>query len=291
MTHMRTVARLTFVGGLGLCVSTSTTFAAGCFEQALGDSKYPIERLLTELNRTEESLAPRSRSLPTERSATRLHLPGHESNISVTDRGFRSYANRLELRAAHLKPQHGRPRDILDVGAGWSDFVDVVSDHFGAKAIAADYSYGEIPKKALTSDILPLFKERRFFVDARKMQFPDESFDLVVSNTMLNWFFFGSDTPSASRIDQGFEILQEMFRVTKRGGEIRSTDIPAFRSTNLHHRESLSEYLKHNPDLLEVVDYYEKKLRDFLESHENSIEIEFPKPDGYGYLTRIVRKK
>lgn len=195
----------------------------------------------------------------------KIRIEGQENEISVTERGFASYVYRLELNFQQMMSLKGKR--ILDIGAGRSDFVDVANSSFGTKAVAVDPLYATYPIDGFDLKKLKIYKKTRLPMDARKLGFPDKSIDLIVSNTMLNWFFFGSHSPTKLRIDNGIQILEELIRVTKPGGEIRTTDLP-----NPHPPKGLEVFASQG----EPWEYYQKQMDELLKKHHQKVTIEYP---------------
>jgi SAM-dependent methyltransferase len=70
------------------------------------------------------------------------------------------------------------PRDVLEVGAGWGDLAVRVRDTVGARVTATD----------LSARMTHLLRQRHLDTvraDAQRLPFPDDSFDVVVANSML----------------------------------------------------------------------------------------------------------
>lgn len=161
---------------------------------------------------------------------------GQPAGIAFTSSDFQTYRRHLGLARDFAQRQQGRR--VLDVGAGLSDFVDVLADEHGAEAYAIDVAYGELDLSGLSADCVELFHRRRLPMDATRILFPSNFFDLVVSHGLLRWFFL--DEPEAApgegsaaatgearlRIRRGMQILGQMVRVVAPGGEVRTTDFP-----------------------------------------------------------------
>jgi len=173
---------------------------------------------------------------------------------------------------------------VLDVGAGFSNFVDILNEHFDIDAVAIDIAYDAYNPTNVSKECMELFWRRHFTMDARDIQFPNGYFDRVVSFKLLNWFFFGSGDPSKERIDNGFKILDEMIRVTKAGGEVQ---LSPFRTP-----EEMKDWptAKKNP---EIMRYYQAKLNQFIERHKGYAEIEMDDPidDGLAIIKILKRRK
>ena len=70
------------------------------------------------------------------------------------------------------------PRDVLEVGAGWGDLAVRIRDTIGARVTATD----------LSARMTHLLRQRQLDTvraDAQQVPFPDDSFDVVVANSML----------------------------------------------------------------------------------------------------------
>jgi hypothetical protein len=154
---------------------------------------------------------------------------GQPAEVDVTGYDFRAYIDNLDFDRNFAKDyRHGR---VLDVGAGWSDFVDVMADRYDAEAYAIDIAYG-IDVSELSEECRELFYRRRIAMDAHRIQFPSNFFDLVVSHELLGVFFFFDASEAKDRhtnrqrIQRGMDIVAEMIRVANPEGEIRVTSFP-----------------------------------------------------------------
>lgn len=152
---------------------------------------------------------------------------GQPDAIDFTGNDFSTYQINLGLSSALAASYTGRR--VLDVGAGLSDFVDVMADRFDADAVAIDVAYAEIDLSGLSTECVDLFHQRRFAMDATRILFPSNYFDLVVSHSLLRWFFLvdpATEEDVRLRIQRGMSIVGQMVRVLDAGGEIRTTDFP-----------------------------------------------------------------
>lgn len=101
-----------------------------------------------------------------------------------------------------------RPRDVLEVGAGWGDLAVRIRDTVGARVTATD----------LSSRMTTLLLERELpvaRVDARRLPFADDGFDAVLANAML---YHLPDPAVAAR---------EFARVLRSGGPLVATTFGA----------------------------------------------------------------
>jgi SAM-dependent methyltransferase len=160
----------------------------------------------------------------------RVSLPGQAgqpAEIDFTSNDFATYKRNLGLGGDFGSALLGKR--VLDVGAGLSDFVDVLTDTYGAEALAVDLAYAEVDLEGLPEECVDLFYRRRIAMDAQRILFPSNYFDLVVSHSLLKWFFLfepTADDDVRERIQRGMDILGQMVRVTNKGGEVRTTDFP-----------------------------------------------------------------
>jgi ubiquinone/menaquinone biosynthesis C-methylase UbiE len=152
---------------------------------------------------------------------------GQPALIEITAHDFATYRDHLGLAADFGDELAGRR--VLDVGAGLSDFIDVLADDYGADALAVDVSYGELDLSGLSDACIEAFHQRRFAMDATRLLFPSNFFDLVVSHSLLRWFFLAEpaqEEDARPRIRRGMAIVGQMIRVAAAGGEVRTTDFP-----------------------------------------------------------------
>ncbi len=154
---------------------------------------------------------------------------GQPAEVDVTGYGFQAYVENLGFGRNFGKGL--RDKRVLDVGAGWSNFVDVMADEYRAEAYAIDLAYG-LEVDSLSAECQDLFHRRRIAMDAYRIQFPSNFFDLVVSHELFGVFFYFESTEARDRktdrqrIQRGMDILAEMIRVTNPAGEIRVTNFP-----------------------------------------------------------------
>jgi ubiquinone/menaquinone biosynthesis C-methylase UbiE len=159
-----------------------------------------------------------------------ISLPGEAgqpSSIAFTRNDFATYRRNLGFPPDYAAGFAGRR--VLDVAAGLSDFVDVMADQHGAEAVAIDVVYAEIDLSGLSAACVEAFHRRRFAMDATRMLFPSNYFDLVVSHSLLKWFFLADAEPGGDlrlRMQRGMDILSQMVRVTSPAGEVRVNDFP-----------------------------------------------------------------
>ena len=101
------------------------------------------------------------------------------------------------------------PQDVLEVGAGWGDLAVRIRDTVGARVTATDLS----PRMTalLRQRDLPVAR-----VDARRLPFPDDEFDVVVANAML---YHMADPGTAVR---------ELARVLRHDGRLVATTFGAY---------------------------------------------------------------
>jgi ubiquinone/menaquinone biosynthesis C-methylase UbiE len=156
-------------------------------------------------------------------------------------------------------------------------------DTYGADAVAIDLAYGELDLTGLAPECVEIFHRRRIAMDAYRILFPSNYFDLVVSHSLFRWFFLfrpkeGEDI--RMRVQRGLNILNQMVRVTKDGGEVRTTGVP----------DPNSEWFaKFFPD---IVNDYRAAFREFLRPYTNwpqpKIEVVFNYKNGQGYT--VIKK-
>ncbi len=152
---------------------------------------------------------------------------GQPEEIEFTSNDFATYQLNLGLPAGFARQYAGKR--VLDVGAGLAEFVDVLADSFGAEALAIDVAYAEMNLSGLSPECVELFHRRRLAMDAQRLLFPSNYFDLVVSHSLFKWFFLFEPEPGQNprlRIRRGMDILGQMIRVVNQGGEVRTTDLP-----------------------------------------------------------------
>ena len=212
---------------------------------------------------------------------------GQPADIEVTGSDFATYERNLGLDPGFAATYAGKR--VLDVGAGLSEFVDVMADDYGADAVAVDVAYAEIDLSDLSPACVELFYRRRLAMDAQRLLFPSNFFDLVVSHSLLKWFFLFSpeeDEDARLRIRRGMDILGQMVRVANAGSEIRTTDFPD---------PNGEWFAQQHPEL---VDAYRAAYREFLRPYTGTeaskLEIEFCYHGGRGYtvihkLERVPR--
>jgi ubiquinone/menaquinone biosynthesis C-methylase UbiE len=198
---------------------------------------------------------------------------GQEKEISFTHRDFENYGVTLEFKDQEMESYRGKR--VIDVGAGLSDFTDVMAEEFGADAVAVDIAFDELKLDHVSKFCRDLFYRRHFAMDARTLRFPNNFFDLVVSNYLLNWFFFGSKDPTKERVDSGFQILEEMIRVVAVGGTIRTSHVP-------HPNAS---WIQGNPK--SVVASYGRKMRALQAKYAGIVEFAFPNDES---RVTVIRK-
>jgi SAM-dependent methyltransferase len=105
-----------------------------------------------------------------------------------------------------------RPHDVLEVGAGWGDLAVRIRDTVGARVTATD----------LSSRMTTLLHQRDLpvaRVDARRLPFADDEFDVVVANAML----YHMPDPAVA--------VHEFARVLRPGGRLVAT---TFGADHLH---------------------------------------------------------
>jgi ubiquinone/menaquinone biosynthesis C-methylase UbiE len=206
---------------------------------------------------------------------------GQPEQIEVTGNDYATY-----LRNLGLKPGFGPAlagRRVLDVGAGLSNFVDIMAERHGAEALAIDVAYGELNLEGLSPECVELFHRRRIPMDARRILFPSNFFDVVVCHSLLKWFFLfepeaGED--ARLRIQRGMDILGQMVRVTNAGGEVRTTDFPD---------PDDPWYAAAHPELAdEYRAAYHSFLRPYAGEEGSALEISFHYRDGEGYT--VIQK-
>jgi SAM-dependent methyltransferase len=101
-----------------------------------------------------------------------------------------------------------RPRDVLEVGAGWGDLAVRIRDTVGSRVTATDLSARMVA--LLHQRDLPVAR-----VDARWLPFPDDAFDAVVANAML----YHLPDPAVA--------VDEFARVLRPGGRLVATTFGA----------------------------------------------------------------
>ena len=195
-----------------------------------------------------------------------VSVDGQENDISFTNRDYGSYSKTLQLTDQDMNQLRGKR--VLDVGAGLSDFTDIMVEDFGAEAVAIDVAYDELKLEFTTTDktkdCRELFYRRHFAMDARDMRYPNNYFNLIVSNYLFNWFFFDSKDPTKERIEAGFKILEEMIRVLAVGGVIRTSYVP----------NPFSPLIQANSK--PMLDLYQQKMLFLRTKYSGALEILFP---------------
>ncbi len=206
---------------------------------------------------------------------------GQPAEIEVTSSDFATYERNLGLDPDFASAYAGKR--VLDVGAGLSEFVDIMADDYGADAVAVDVAYAEIDLRDLSPACVELFYRRRLAMDAQRLLFPSNFFDLVVSHSLLKWFFLfapeeGED--ARLRIRRGMDILGQMVRVANAGGEIRTTDFPD---------PNGEWFAQQHPELVDAYRAaYREFLRPYTDADELKLEIEFCYRGDRGYT--VIRK-
>jgi ubiquinone/menaquinone biosynthesis C-methylase UbiE len=206
---------------------------------------------------------------------------GQPAAIEFTSNTFATYRKNLGLAKDFAEAYAGRR--VLDVGAGLSDFVDVMADTYGAEALAVDLAYAELNLEGLRPECVDLFHRRRIAMDASRILFPSNYFDLVVSHSLLRWFLLfqpeNGEDPRL-RIQRGMTILGQMVRVVNAGGEVRTTDLPD---------PDGPWYAEHYPEL--VADYraaFKEFVRPYLADGDPKLAIAFHDKGGRPYA--VIRK-
>ncbi|MFH1843530.1 MAG: class I SAM-dependent methyltransferase [bacterium] len=213
-----------------------------------------------------------------------VSLPGQEGQpaaIDFTSNDFATYKRNLGFQGSFGWAYTGKR--VLDVGAGLSEFVDIMSDRYDVDALAIDVAYAELDLTGLSAECVDVFHRRRISMDAQRILFPSNYFDLVVSHSLLSWFFIFDPKPGEDprlRIRRGMEILGQMTRVTNQGGEVRTTDFP----------DPYGEwYAEHCPTL--VNDYraaFKEFMRPYSVGEQSALEISFHYAGDEGYT--VIRK-
>ena len=204
---------------------------------------------------------------------------GQPAEIDFTSSSLLTYQQNLgfasDFAAAYAS------RRVLDVGGGLSEFVDVLADSFGVEALAIDLAYAELNLEGLSPECVDLFYRRRIAMDAQHLLFPSNFFDLVVSHSLLKWFFLSEPEVGYSarlRIQRGMDMVSQMVRVVDAEGEVRTTDFPDPHG---------DWYAEHRPELVNTYRAaYREFLRPYLNGGELSLDITFHYQGSRGY-TRI----
>jgi ubiquinone/menaquinone biosynthesis C-methylase UbiE len=217
----------------------------------------------------------------------RVSLPGQAgqpAEIDFTSNDFATYKRNLGLGGDFGSALLGKR--VLDVGAGLSDFVDVLTDTYGAEALAVDLAYAEVDLEGLPEECVDLFYRRRIAMDAQRILFPSNYFDLVVSHSLLKWFFLfepTADDDVRERIQRGMDILGQMVRVTNKGGEVRTTDFP----------DPYGAWFERNYP--QLVDTYRLAYKQFVRPYVNgaqpkiAIAFHYEGAKGYTVITKLER--
>jgi SAM-dependent methyltransferase len=123
--------------------------------------------------------------------------------------------NDLGLRPWHLAEL--KNKKVWSIGEGFSDLLPMLLDHgadakgldiwYGVKDFPEDYPEGKLMKAYVT-------KYRYFLIagDARHIPLRDRTLDMVLSHQLVRNF---------DSFDTEIELVEEMIRVTKVGGEVR----------------------------------------------------------------------
>lgn len=129
--------------------------------------------------------------------------------IPITGRGPIGYYIGLGLADADLAD-----KDILDVGAGYSPFANLVNFWYGGTGTRARAMDSTLP--------------RHLADDAEAMtSVENESIDLLVSNWALTYYFSASPGEREKVIEENNALLDELIRVTRPRGQIRFNVLPA----------------------------------------------------------------
>lgn len=127
----------------------------------------------------------------------------HEDYREETDEEvFQFYMNDLDLSPEDFN------KKILDVGSGSAQFAKWAEEHNLSKDI-----YSIDPKGNFSE------KKRSAVADARQIPFPDNTFDLVISNGSMPHILLDGE-PDVVRADVQ-KVFNELLRVSKDNGEIR----------------------------------------------------------------------
>jgi ubiquinone/menaquinone biosynthesis C-methylase UbiE len=124
-----------------------------------------------------------------------------------------------ELIISLLKPEKGEK--ILDAGCGTGVFTDDILEH-GALVFGIDISLPMLARAEEKLEGYPFFKAAGSVIC---LPFPENTFDKVVSITALEF------------IEDGRKALEELFRVTKRGGSILVATLNSLSSWAAQRRE------------------------------------------------------
>ncbi|GIW66749.1 MAG: hypothetical protein KatS3mg095_0647 [Candidatus Parcubacteria bacterium] len=180
---------------------------------------------------------------------------------SEKERTFISYLELLKLTEDDLKN-----KSVLDIGAGENYFIEYLYD----KNLTI-YSYG--------LDIKPPINPKHFVLGRlEKIPFQDETFDLVTCVNVYPGFFVlekfeeGNESLIRQLVRQG---LNEMLRVTKKGGEIRITPI-----SEIVDSEEIKKYEKLN-DLKKWEKIIKEEIEDYCKELQLGLEIQFLKEGKY----------
>ncbi|HZK18856.1 MAG TPA: class I SAM-dependent methyltransferase [Clostridia bacterium] len=132
------------------------------------------------------------------------HMANKYDRWYTTPKGRISHQIEKKAVYAYLKPQKGQ--SLLDIGCGTGQYsLDLAS--MGLEVTGVDISRAMLDQaRAKAAD--SVFPANFIEADAMNLPFPDESFDLVLSVTALE---FVPDLPRA---------LKEAFRVLKKGGRL-----------------------------------------------------------------------
>ncbi len=151
-------------------------------------------------------------------------------------------------------------KNVLDIGAGASDFTDWVN-RSGGTGFATDVRYGIFPlgnvtdamafrfggRLRATQEILTRFSDSYVSSEGRyvntftgAMPFKSNSFDLVVSHLLINYHLLHDE---AIDIDGALGIYEELLRVTKPGGKIKIAPSPGVRGDAI-------------PKMIDLIDYW-----------------------------------
>lgn len=106
---------------------------------------------------------------------------------------------------------------VLDIGSGWGNLTTGIA-RIAGDCYALDTCYENLEFIALRADQEGLRNVRTVGATATQLPFPDDFFDLIVMNGVLEWV--GTNSDSASPLDLQKQALRQAWRKLKPGGKL-----------------------------------------------------------------------
>jgi len=114
-----------------------------------------------------------------------------------------------------LAKNNSRPTRLLDVGSGWGTLSFLLAEYFD-EVWSVEPVYERAVFQAIKREQTKAEKVRIVRCWAHKLPFPNDFFDLVIANGLLEWVPFGDLSKNPKKMQ--LEFLREAYRILKIGG-------------------------------------------------------------------------